>query len=108
MANRSTASRDLPRDVTKLAALSAGRNPDYNKVQQVMAIDFKTDSPRLDGEGKTFLVKQVLPDYDRMLRLLFKDAQKNQRAFKNKRLARELDSPRGSVADTAAEAVASV
>jgi hypothetical protein len=90
MANRSTFGRTLPRDLTKLAALSVGRNPDYNKRQLVEAVDFKTDSPRLDSEGKTFYVYQVLPDYDRMLRLLFAGAHKHHKGFKNKRLAKEI------------------
>jgi hypothetical protein len=89
MANRSTFGRDLPRDLTKLCALS--KTPThYEKRQQVGAVDPITKAPRLDGDGKQKLVYQILPDYDRQLRLLFAEAHAQHRGFKNKRLAREL------------------
>lgn len=89
MANRSTFNRDLPRDLTKLAALS--KTPThYEKRQQVGAVDPITKAVRLDGDGKQKLVYQVLPDYDRMLRLLLAEAHAGHRGFKNKRLAKEI------------------
>jgi len=89
MANRSTFNRDLPRDLTKLCALS--KTPHfYEKRQQVGAVDPVTKAVQLDADGKQKLVYQILPDYDRMLRLLFAGAHAQHRGFKNKRLAREI------------------
>jgi hypothetical protein len=58
--------------------------------QLVTAMDFKTGVPRVDADGKQYTVHQVLPDYDRMVRLLMIDAHADHRRFKLKRLSREM------------------
>ncbi len=103
MANRSTFNRDLPRELTKLAALSP-EAPHYVKRQLVGAVDPVTKAIRLDGDGKQLMVYQVLPDYDRMLRLLLKEAHRQHRGFKTKRLARELVPTEAEEATAATEA----
>lgn len=72
MANRSTFNRDLPRDLTKLAALSEAPTQTYSKEQRKL---FKGAGP----EG-----------YERALRMLFIDAHAKHRGFKLQRLAREV------------------
>jgi len=52
-------------------------------------MDFKTGVPRVDADGKQYTVMEVLPDYDRMVRLLMIDAHAAHRRFKLKRLTRE-------------------
>jgi hypothetical protein len=72
-----------------LAALS--QTPSfYVKRQLVGAVDPITKAIRLDAEGKQKQVFQVLPDYDRVVRLLLKDAHSQHKGFKLKRLAREM------------------
>lgn len=72
MANRSTFSRALPRDLGKLVALSEAPTATYSKELRKL---FKGAGP----EG-----------YERALRMLFIDAHGRHRAYKLSRLAREV------------------
>lgn len=100
MANRSTFNRDIPRNIERTVALS--KTPQhYIKRQPVQALDRVTGAIRLDAEGKPFTVMAVLPDYDRMLRLLMKDAHAHHKSFKLKRLAKEVAAEVSKDADVA-------
>jgi len=105
MANRSTFNRSLPRDLGKLVALSSDGGH-YVKRQLAPAFDSRNGAPILDADGKQVHKFVVLPDYERMVRGLFMDAHKHHRAFKNKRLAKEVVADLKTVEATEPTAVA--
>ena len=63
---------------------------EYQQRQLVEALDFNAGNiPRLDADGKKTYRMQVLPAYDRMLRLLMIDAHAAHKVQKNKKLQRD-------------------
>jgi len=88
MANRSTFTRDVPRDLNRLTALA--REPDGYKKRMLLPVTHPTKGPKVDAEGKGVSSWQILPDYDRMLRQLLADGHRAHRAFKLKRLTKEV------------------
>jgi len=84
MANRSTRSRDIPRGISKLVALS--KTPADFKKRGFHTILVKNKDGQLVEEARPV----IEPDYDKSLRSLFKHAHGLHRAFKNRRLSRDL------------------
>lgn len=84
MANRSTFNRTLPRAIIKESV--GGTPAEYKKRQLVVEIDPITKATRPDADGVARKVMRVLPDYDRMYRLLMKDAHDHYRKYKNGKL----------------------
>jgi hypothetical protein len=100
MANRSTFGRNVPRDVGRLAALA--RAPEGFKKRVLLPVTHPQKGPKVDADGKGVSSWQILPDYDRMVRHLLMDGHKSHRAFKLKRLTKDV------TADTAEDKAAEV
>jgi hypothetical protein len=100
MANRSTFNTTLPRDIKRLVDLSPDASG-YTKRQLADAVDFNHGNiPVIDTTGNKVQRFVVLPNYDRMLRLLMAEAHGAHRRYKLKRLTKESSQP--SQAESAA------